>query len=77
VVGVPYNPYGTAAAYSHPYPSRFFDFANEVKLEAEFWDFVGGTAGTYDGLLDLYRAVGVEYSARVDALREAFAGRRV
>ena len=34
--GVPYNPYGTAAAYAHPYPVRFFDFANEVKLGSDF-----------------------------------------
>jgi hypothetical protein len=75
--GVPYNPYGTAAAYNHPYPARFFDFANEVRLGAEFWDFVGGAAGTYEALLDLYRAVGVDYTARLDALRQGFAGRPV
>jgi len=73
--GVPYNPYGTADAYSHPYPARFFDFADEVKLGHEFWDFVGGAAGTYDELLDLYREVGVEYTNRLDELRRAFAGR--
>src|SRR5256886_10069899 len=44
---VPYNPYGTAEAYDHPYPARFFDFANEVKLGPEFWNFVGDDAGTY------------------------------
>jgi Type II restriction endonuclease, TdeIII len=61
--GVPYNPYGTAAAYAHPCPARFFDFANEVKLGSSFWDFVGG-AGTYEELLSLYRTVGVEYTPR-------------
>jgi hypothetical protein len=35
------NPYGTIEAYAHPYPARFFDFENEVKLGAEFWNFVG------------------------------------
>src|SRR5438876_464009 len=39
--GVPYNPYGTAEAYAHPYPARFFDFAHEVKLGDTFWNFVG------------------------------------
>lgn len=74
--GVPYNPYGTAAAYAHPYPERFFDFTDDVKLGSEFWDFVGGP-GTYEQLLELYRAVGVEYTARLDALRQALAGRPV
>jgi hypothetical protein len=75
--GVPYNPYSTAAAYNHPYPSRFFDFANEVKLGEEFWDFVGGAAGSYEMLLDLYREVGVEYANRLDGLRQSLAGRPV
>jgi hypothetical protein len=74
--GVPYNPYGTAAAYAHPYPGRFFDFADDVKLGQEFWDFVGG-AGTYDQLLQLYRAVGIDYTPNLDALRQALAGRPV
>lgn len=75
--GVPYNPYGAPAAYNHPYPARFFDFANAVKLGDEFWDFVGDAPGTYGALLDLYREVGVEYTARLDDLRQAFAGRPV
>lgn len=74
--GVPYNPYGTAAAYAHPYPARFFDFKDDVKLGSEFWDFVGGR-GTFELLLGLYRAVGIEYAGRLDALREALAGRPV
>lgn len=75
--GVPYNPYGTAEAYDHPYPERFFDFENEVKLGAGFWDFVGDSPGTYDELLTLYRAVGSDYTTRLDDLREALAGRPV
>lgn len=74
--GVPYNPYGTATAYAHPYPARFFDFADEVKLGRDFWDFVGGT-GTYEQLLSLYRAVGIDYIPQLDALRAALAGRPV
>ncbi|MEN3312760.1 MAG: hypothetical protein V7645_2089 [Actinomycetota bacterium] len=75
--GVPYNPYGTASAYSHPYPARFFDFANEVKLGAEFWNFVGADEGTFELLLGLYRSVGVEYTGQLDELRGALAGRAV
>ncbi len=75
--GVPYNPYGTAEAYVHPYPARFFDFAHEVKLGDAFWNFVGDDDGTFDLLLDLYRSVGEEYTAQLDELREALAGRAV
>ena len=75
--GVPYNPYGTAAAYAHPYPLRYFDFRNDVKLGSEFWDFVGDDAGTFGLLLDLYRQVGLEYTLELDELRAALAGRAV
>ncbi len=75
--GVPYNPYASLAAYDHPYPKPFFDFANEVRFGAEFWNFIGADDGTYNVLLDLYREVGVEYAEQLDALREALAGRAV
>jgi hypothetical protein len=75
--GVPYNPYGTAVAYSHPYPARFFDFSGEVKLGPDFWNFLGDDPGTYDLLVDLYRQVGAEYANQLDDLRQALAGRAV
>ncbi len=75
--GVPYNPYGSAEAYSHPYPIRFFDFANEVKLGSGFWNFVGDDSNTYEELIELYREVGTDYTTRLDDLREALAGRQV
>lgn len=75
--GVPYNPYGTAGAYAHPYPLRYFDFVNDVKLGPEFWNFIGHDPGTYDVLLDLYREVGAEFAGPLDELREALAGRAV
>lgn len=66
--GAPYNPYGSSQ-YRHSYALPFFDFPNEVKLDSEFWDFVGG-AGTYDELLDLYVNVGEEFANEIEALRE-------
>jgi hypothetical protein len=75
--GVPYDPYGRVEAYNHPHPLRFFDFSNEVKIGAEFWNFVGDDDGTYDLLLDLYRAVGGDYAHRLDDLRGAVAARAV
>jgi hypothetical protein len=73
--GVPYDPYGRVDAYAHPYPLRFFDFANEVKIGAAFWNFVGDDNGTYDLLLTLYRQVGGDYTVRLDELRAALAAR--
>jgi type II restriction endonuclease TdeIII len=64
--GVPYDPYGEGA-YAHPYPGRFFDFANEVKLGRSFWNFVGGNS-TYDELLDIYSLVGETFSERLRSL---------
>ena len=75
--GVPYDPYGRVDAYVHPYPLRFFDFANEVKIGAAFWNFVGDDAGTYDALIALYRDVGGEYAQELNELRAAVAARAV
>jgi type II restriction endonuclease TdeIII len=75
--GVPYDPYGTPQAYAHPYPKRFFDFPREVRMGAVFWNFLGDEDGTYEALLRLYRAVGIEYADRLDELREAVAGREL
>jgi type II restriction endonuclease TdeIII len=66
--GVPYNPYGRGD-YRHAYPLAYFDFEREVLLGEPFWEFVGGP-GTYDELLDEYRAVGDEYAERLRELRE-------
>jgi hypothetical protein len=66
--GVPYSPYGTAP-YRHNYALPFFDFANEVKMGSEFWDFIGGP-GTYEQLLALYVRVGEEFAPEIEALRE-------
>jgi hypothetical protein len=75
--GVPYDPYGAPRAYAHPYPKRFFDFPSEVRVGAAFWNFLGDEEGTYEALLALYRAIGSEYTDRLDELRQALAGREV
>ena len=75
--GVPYNPYGTATGYRHPYPLRYFDFENDVKLGPEFWNFIGDDARTFELLLDQYRHVGQEFTSKLDELRAALAGRSV
>jgi hypothetical protein len=75
--GVPYDPYGRADAYAHPYPIQFFDFPNEVKLGAPFWNFVGGADDTYEALLGLYREVGDAYADQLDELRATVAAASV
>jgi hypothetical protein len=75
VVGCSVRPLRATDAYAHPYPLRFFDFANEVKMGAAFWNFVGGDDGTYDLLLALYREVGGAYAEQLDDLRAAVATR--
>src|SRR3954468_24248387 len=75
--GVPYDPYGAPEAYAHAYPKRFFDFPREVRMGAEFWNFVGDHPATYEALLTLYREVGAEHEDALDALREELAGRDV
>jgi Type II restriction endonuclease, TdeIII len=75
--GVPYDPYGRVEAYAHPYPLRFFAFADEVKMGAAFWNFVGDDPMTYDVLIELYRTVGASYTEALDDLRAAIAARAV
>ena len=65
--GVPYNPYG-ASRYTHAYALPFFDFANEVMLGEQFWEFVGGE-GTYECLLGVYARVGERYASEIARLR--------
>ncbi len=68
MLGIPYNPYGRAP-HVHAFALPFFDFANEVMIGEQFWDFVGGP-GTYEELLDLYRRVGDEFSEHLRELRK-------
>lgn len=73
--GVPYNPYGSVAAYAHPYPRHYFDFDNEVMFGDTFWNFVGNDPATYDAVVEIYRDVGADYANRLDDLRAAYSGR--
>jgi Type II restriction endonuclease, TdeIII len=73
--GIPYNPYGSKALFSHPYPLTYFDFDHDVKLGPELWNFLGDDLGTYDLILELYRQVGLEFTDPLDELRETLAGR--
>ena len=65
--GIPYSPYGSTA-YRHSYALPFFDFANEVKMGSDFWDFIGGD-GAYEQLFEIYVQVGEECVPEIEALR--------
>lgn len=59
-----YNPYGTRANYKHSFAVKHLDMKNQILLEAEFWDIVGGK-GTFTELLEIYREVGAEKGRQV------------
>jgi len=59
-----YNPYGTRANYKHSFAVKHLDMKNEILLEDEFWDIVGGK-GTFAELLSIYREVGEEKGRQV------------
>ena len=48
----------------------------QLERGAAAWNCVGGE-GTFDPVLGLYRDVGMEYTNRLDDLRQALAGRPV
>jgi len=52
-----YNPYGTSKAYYKRSISNYLDLENEVVIQQEFWDILGGP-GTFEEVLDIYREVG-------------------
>jgi type II restriction enzyme len=41
------------------------DLDNELKVAAEFWDFIGGS-GAYDDLLDIFERIGLELRPEID-----------
>jgi len=59
-----YNPYGSRANYKHSFAINHLDMKNQILLEDEFWDIVGGT-GTFAELLEIYREVGEEKGRQV------------
>jgi hypothetical protein len=63
---LPYNPYGTKAAYSWSFPSRWFAMTTDpiVLIGDEFWNLVGGP-GTYQAFVDAVNELGTEYKRRI------------
>lgn len=63
-IAIPYNPY-EPQPYNRWTMRGMLDLDNELKVGAEFWDFIGGE-GAYDDLLDVFERVGVELRSEID-----------
>ena len=64
LIAIPYNPY-EPAPYSRWTMRGMLDLDHELKVAAEFWDYVGGE-GTYQELLDCFERVGIELRPEID-----------
>jgi hypothetical protein len=63
-IAIPYNPY-EPKPYERWTLKGMLDLDNELKVAAEFWDFLGGQ-GTYSELLDCFERVGIELRPEID-----------
>lgn len=63
--GMAFNPYGLhSTEYRHSLARSYLDVSEQTLIGKDFWDFVGGP-GTYERVLDVYRAVGLEIQPEV------------
>lgn len=67
---LPFNPYHGREEYDHSFLKIYFDMKSwsEVKIGAEFWNFVGKNENTYTNLLDIATQIGEEYKDKVNKL---------
>lgn len=75
-LAIPYNPYAPKP-YQRWTMNGMIDLQQELKVAAEFWDFLAGN-GTYESLLGCFEAVGTEmreelndYFAKFKASKQA------
>lgn len=64
LIAIPYNPY-EPKPYSRWTMAGMLDLDRELKVAAEFWDFLGGD-GTYNILLNIFERVGQELRSEID-----------
>lgn len=64
LIAIPYNPY-EPKPYSRWTMAGMLDLDNELKVAAEFWDFLGGQ-GAYNDLLDIFERIGLELRPEID-----------
>ncbi|MFA7402147.1 MAG: TdeIII family type II restriction endonuclease, partial [Bacteroidales bacterium] len=65
LIAIPYNPY-EPKPYSRWTMAGMLDLDKELKVAAEFWDFLGGE-GAYNDLLDCFERIGIELRPEIDA----------
>ncbi|HNQ66787.1 MAG TPA: TdeIII family type II restriction endonuclease [Bacteroidales bacterium] len=65
LIAIPYNPY-EPKPYSRWTMAGMLDLENELKVAAEFWDFLGGQSA-YADLLDIFERIGLELRPEIDA----------
>jgi len=70
LIAIPYNPY-EPKPYSRWTMAGMLDLENELKVAAEFWDFLGGE-GAYEDLLDCFERVGIELRPEIDSYFRKF-----
>lgn len=56
-VGMAYNPNGLYGEYAWPTTKYFLDFTSDLMVGKDFWNYVGASSDTYDGLLDCFLEV--------------------
>lgn len=63
---LPYNPYGSRAAYQWSFPKRWFNMQSDpvVLIGDEFWDKIGGE-GTYASFISAINELGPVYRERI------------
>lgn len=64
LIAIPYNPY-EPQPYNRWTIRGMLDLDNELKVAAEFWDFLGGD-GAYNDLLDIFERIGLELRPEID-----------
>ncbi|HPZ29658.1 MAG TPA: TdeIII family type II restriction endonuclease [Defluviitoga sp.] len=62
IIAIPYNP----QPYNRWTMRGMLDLDHELKVAAEFWDFLGGQ-GAYTDLLDIFERIGLELRPEIDA----------
>ncbi|MDR0867606.1 MAG: TdeIII family type II restriction endonuclease [Planctomycetota bacterium] len=65
LIAIPYNPY-EPEPYNRWTMRGMLDLNHELKVAAEFWDFLGGT-GTFADLLECFAQAGLELRPEIDA----------
>jgi len=70
LIAMPYNPY-EPQPYQRWTMKGMLDLDHELKVAAEFWDFIGGD-GAYDDLLGCFEIAGMEIRDEIDEYFKKF-----